>query len=98
MQTVFYNNQSGYSAYTGDLNVGEVHRAVTLHPVKQPMVMKRLHSQMRRLKCGDLRFRSVQLNRDIRTALRGLSDARGNGAEWARGKKILQPLKLPRGV
>lgn len=87
MQTVFYNNHSGYSAYTGDLNVGEVHRAVTLHPVKQPIVMKRLHSHLRKLKCGDLRFRSVQINRDIRVALKELG-TRGNEAEWARGKNL----------
>lgn len=43
MQVILYHNQSGEYAFTGDLKQKEVHRAITLHPVKQPRNMYRLH-------------------------------------------------------
>lgn len=42
MQVILYHNQSGEAAFTGDLKQKEVHRAITLHPVKQPESMYRL--------------------------------------------------------
>lgn len=72
MQSVFYNNQSGHSAYATDLNVAEVHHAITLHPVKQPILMKKLHNFVRRLKVSDLRFRTIQLNRDVLLSIKEL--------------------------
>jgi chondroitin sulfate synthase len=42
MQVILYHNQSGQAAFSGDLKQKEVHRAITLHPVKQPQYMYRL--------------------------------------------------------
>lgn len=84
MQSVFYNNQSGPSAYSSDLNVPEVHHAITLHPVKQPVLMKKLHNFIRRMKISDLRFRSIQLNRDVLTSLKELDSIFGSRPQLIR--------------
>lgn len=47
MQVILYHNQSGSAAFTGDLKQKEVHRAITLHPVKQPPYMHRLHKYVK---------------------------------------------------
>lgn len=44
MQVILYHNHSGQTAFTGDLKQKEVHRAITLHPIKQPKHMHRLHN------------------------------------------------------
>lgn len=86
MQTIFYNNQSGRAAFTGDLNVEEVHQGTTLHPIKLPPVMRRVHSYVRGQKVADLRFRSVQLSRDARAAMEQLRrlGVQVDVAEWNR--------------
>ena len=43
MQTILYHNGSGSEAFTGNLNQKEVHRAITLHPIKDPIHLYRLH-------------------------------------------------------
>lgn len=47
MQSILYHNSSGAQAFTGNLKKKEVHRAITLHPVKSPPHMYRLHNYMR---------------------------------------------------
>lgn len=47
MQTILYHNQSGGQAFTGDLKQREVHRAISMHPVKRPAHMYRLHSYVK---------------------------------------------------
>lgn len=47
MQSILYHNSSGAQAFTGNLKKKEVHRAITLHPVKNPPHMYRLHNYMR---------------------------------------------------
>lgn len=47
MQVIFYHNNSGRTAFTGDLKQKEVHRAITLHPVKQPQYMYKLHNYVK---------------------------------------------------
>lgn len=47
MQSILYHNSSGALAFTGNLKKKEVHRAITLHPVKSPPHMYRLHNYMR---------------------------------------------------
>lgn len=44
MQVIFYHNKSGEAAYTGELKTKEVHKAITLHPVKQPEYLYKLHT------------------------------------------------------
>ena len=47
MQSILYHNSSGDLAFTGKLKSREVHRAISLHPVKNPPHMYRLHNYMR---------------------------------------------------
>lgn len=47
MQTILYHNSSGNEAFTGKLKYKEVHRAITLHPVKQYKHLYRVHNYMR---------------------------------------------------
>lgn len=47
MQTILYHNSSGRDAFTGNLKQKEVHRAITLHPVKQHTHMYRIHNYMK---------------------------------------------------
>lgn len=44
MQSILYHNSSGMEAFAGPLKQREVHRAITLHPVKNHTHMYRLHS------------------------------------------------------
>jgi len=46
MQNIFYHNSSGRLAFTGPLKSREVHRAITLHPVKQYSHMYRLFNYL----------------------------------------------------
>lgn len=47
MQVILYHNQSGEAAFSGDLKQKEVHRAITMHPVKHPQYMARLHNYIK---------------------------------------------------
>ncbi|KAF4531603.1 hypothetical protein B566_EDAN010069 [Ephemera danica] len=47
MQTILYHNSSGAEAFAGRLKHKEVHRAITLHPVKQHRHLYRVHNYMR---------------------------------------------------
>lgn len=60
MQTLFHNNQStSNDAYTGSLD--EVKAAITLHPIKNPVVMRRVHSHVRMSKLNELREKRASL-------------------------------------
>ncbi|KAF8368483.1 sqv-5 [Pristionchus pacificus] len=60
MQTLFHNNQStSNDAYTGSLE--EVKAAITVHPIKNPSVMRRVHSHVRVSKLNDLREKRATL-------------------------------------
>ncbi|KAG7206699.1 hypothetical protein KM043_000373 [Ampulex compressa] len=65
MQSILYHNSSGAQAFTGNLKKKEVHRAITLHPVKSPPYMYRLHNYMRGLRIQDLQQQRIDLHRDI---------------------------------
>ncbi|XKL68382.1 hypothetical protein PGB90_003873 [Kerria lacca] len=66
MQSIFYHNFSGSFAFTGNLKTKEVHRAITLHPIKQHKHMYRVHHYMQGLKIHDLQQRKISLYRDLR--------------------------------
>ncbi|XP_034178749.1 chondroitin sulfate synthase [Osmia lignaria lignaria] len=65
MQSILYHNSSGAQAFTGNLKKKEVHRAITLHPVKSPPHMYRLHNYMRALQIQNLQQERLNLHRDI---------------------------------
>ncbi|CAH0399323.1 unnamed protein product [Chilo suppressalis] len=72
MQTILHHNSSGATAYTGRLKRREVHRAITLHPVKEHRQLYRLHSYFKNLRIQELRESSLDLHRDISAAMREL--------------------------
>ncbi|PSN39485.1 Chondroitin sulfate synthase 1 [Blattella germanica] len=65
MQTILYHNSSGNEAFTGNLKQKEVHRAITLHPVKQHQHMYRVHNYMKSLRIQELQQQALSLHRDI---------------------------------
>ncbi|EFN75280.1 chondroitin sulfate synthase 1 [Harpegnathos saltator] len=67
MQSILYHNSSGAQAFTGNLKKKEVHRAITLHPVKSPPHMYRLHNYMRGLQIQELQQERIRLHRDVHT-------------------------------
>ncbi|XP_076624346.1 chondroitin sulfate synthase [Colletes latitarsis] len=72
MQSILYHNSSGAQAFTGNLKKKEVHHAITLHPVKNPPHMYRLHNYMRGLRIQDLQQERLNLHRDIYTMAKQL--------------------------
>ncbi|OXU25276.1 hypothetical protein TSAR_010871 [Trichomalopsis sarcophagae] len=65
MQSILYHNSSGDLAFTGKLKSKEVHRAISMHPVKSPPHMYRLHNYMRGLKVQELQQKRIELQRDM---------------------------------
>ncbi|XP_018318487.1 chondroitin sulfate synthase 1 [Agrilus planipennis] len=85
MQVIFYHNQSGNSAFSGNLNHKEVHQAITMHPVKKAPFMRRLHKYVKGLEIHELRQESVELHRDIASSMSflGLNLSQLHSAEIA---------------
>ncbi|XP_037292457.1 chondroitin sulfate synthase 1 [Manduca sexta] len=71
-KTILHHNGSGELAYTSRLKTREVHRAITLHPVKDHRQMYRIHTYFKNFRIQELRERSLDLHRDISSALREL--------------------------
>lgn len=67
MQTIMHHNGSGAAAYSSRLKRREVHRAITLHPVKDHRHMYRLHSHFINLRVAELRERQLLLRRELRS-------------------------------
>ncbi|KAH7695275.1 chondroitin disaccharide polymerase, partial [Aphelenchoides avenae] len=67
MQTLFHNNQTAPNVYT-DGSINELRRAITLHPIKQPEVMRNVHLHARSLKLAELHARRITLRRDLPAA------------------------------
>ncbi|XP_057331409.1 chondroitin sulfate synthase 1 [Microplitis mediator] len=74
MQSILYHNSSGDQSFTGNLKKREVHQAITLHPIKSPPYMYRLHNYMRGLKIQDLQHERIKLHRDIYSMAELLGD------------------------
>ncbi|XP_072759652.1 chondroitin sulfate synthase 1 [Anoplolepis gracilipes] len=90
MQSILYHNSSGVQAFTGNLKKKEVHRAITLHPVKSPPHMYRLHNYMRGLRIQDLQQERIHLHRDIHTMAQEL----GVNLETLRNYEIADGVPL----
>ncbi|GAV07635.1 hypothetical protein RvY_17450 [Ramazzottius varieornatus] len=65
MQTIFYHNGSGAAAFTGDLHSKQVHRAITLHPVKTSEHLYRIQNYYNALKLLSLRHEILKLRREV---------------------------------
>ena len=61
MQSLFYHNHSKSMAFTRELETKSVVTAITLHPIKRPAYLYRLHSFFLRLKIRAAMGRSVEL-------------------------------------
>lgn len=90
MQSILYHNSSGAQAFTGNLKKKEVHRAITLHPVKSPPHMYRLHNYIRGLRIQDLQQERIHLHRDIHTMAQEL----GVNLETLRNYEIADGVRL----
>lgn len=90
MQSILYHNSSGVQAFTGNLKKKEVHRAITLHPVKSPPHMYRLHNYMRGLRIQDLQQERIHLHRDVHTTAQEL----GVNLETLRNYEIADGVRL----
>ncbi|XP_015599043.1 chondroitin sulfate synthase 1 isoform X2 [Cephus cinctus] len=94
MQSILYHNSSGDQAFTGNLKRKEVHRAITLHPVKSPPHMYRLHNYMRELRIQELQHERVQLHRDIQTMAKQLDIGMDRLQDYILAKDVpLFPIK-----
>lgn len=90
MQSILYHNSSGAQAFTGNLKKKEVHRAITLHPVKSPPHMYRLHNYMRGLRIQDLQQERIRLHRDVYTMAQEL----GVSLETLGGHEVAEGVRL----
>ncbi|XP_011501671.1 PREDICTED: chondroitin sulfate synthase 1 [Ceratosolen solmsi marchali] len=95
MQSILYHNSSGDLAFTGKLKSKEVHRAISMHPVKSPPHMYRLHNYMRGLKIQELQQKRIELQRDMERMARSLSSPFSTDAYYPSGRKIQTYHRLP---
>lgn len=64
MQTLFHNNQTGVPNFQGQSN-NEFHKIITLHPIKQPSVMRKIHLNSMTLKLNNLREQKILLLQEL---------------------------------
>ncbi|KRZ78646.1 Chondroitin sulfate synthase 1 [Trichinella papuae] len=64
LQSLFYNNYDGSFAASGDLNVPQVHQAISLHPLKQANMMLRMHRFVLNEQLAELYGKLVRLQRE----------------------------------
>lgn len=76
MQSIFYHSFSGEEVFSGRLKTKEIHRAITLHPIKQSSYMYRIHSYFYGLHSQNLRYNSINLYREILDMENLLADAK----------------------
>lgn len=65
MQSLFYHNRTGKKAYTMNLDTKAVRNAITLHPLKRPEFMYRLHSHFMELQIQHGSYDIVTLQRKL---------------------------------
>ena len=65
MQHIFHHDNSGNDAFTGNLLTHDNMKATSLHPIKKPNYLYRLHNFFNQRKIFDLRQKFFHLERDI---------------------------------
>lgn len=88
MQTIFYHNFFGEVALKGRVRRREVHRSLTLHPIKDPREMYKVHAYFGGFRAQELRHRSLQLLREIRWAAQsygGCVSPNQAASPWCKG-------------
>ncbi|XP_071450437.1 chondroitin sulfate synthase 1 [Hetaerina americana] len=96
MQTILYHNYSGHEAFTGNLKQKEVHRAITLHPIKNHKNLYRIHNYMRTLKVQEMQQKSLNFHRDIASVL-NLLNVQPNASENYNIAPGVPLFPIPRG-
>ncbi|KAL9954162.1 hypothetical protein ACROYT_G041663 [Oculina patagonica] len=85
MNNLFFHQYTGNgSMFKGDLNTKTISEAITLHPIKQPAYMYRLHSHFMNERIQDLQHKAVKLQRVLRNMDRLLQ---ANGDELSLQEK-----------
>lgn len=85
MQTIFYHNFFGEVALKGRVRRREVHRSLTLHPIKDPREMYKVHAYFGGFRAQELKHRSLQLLREMRWSAKeygGCSTPAQAAAPW----------------
>ncbi|KAL9976419.1 hypothetical protein ACROYT_G013718 [Oculina patagonica] len=86
MNTLFLHDYTANGAiFYGDLNTKNINDAITLHPIKQPAYMYRLHSHFMNERIQDLQHKAVKIQRVLRTMNRLLQS---DGNRLSRQEKI----------
>ena len=85
MNILFIHQYTGNgSMFYGDLNTKAINDAITLHPIKQPAYMYRLHSHFMNERIQDLQHEAVKLQRALKNMDRLLQ---ANGSELSLEEK-----------
>jgi chondroitin sulfate synthase len=79
MQDLFYHSFGEKKFYSKDLLTDEVLKAITLHPLKQPKYLYRLHIFLQSRKLVALRHKRLLLKRDLKQNFENLKGLRSTG-------------------
>ncbi|PAV83792.1 hypothetical protein WR25_17633 [Diploscapter pachys] len=66
MQKLFHNNQTSPKAYANDMS--ELRASITIHPIKDPAIMQRVHVHNRAIKLQEARAQRIALQAELSTA------------------------------
>lgn len=100
MQKLFHHNATSESGYSnGAINAKEVNDAVTLHPVKNPINLHKIHYHVRQNKHKMMRYKLTELHREIqemKEILKGNEKFNYSINELETGNSVLlgSPLRL----
>lgn len=65
MQLLFHNNQTGIPNLQDTSNNNKFHKFITLHPIKQPGTMRKIHHKAMSLKLNELRQKKINLIKEL---------------------------------
>ncbi|KAF5307331.1 hypothetical protein FQR65_LT07048 [Abscondita terminalis] len=68
MQIIFYHNQTD-EAFSGNLKQKYIHSAITMHPIKDPQNMYRLHNYIKAQQVQEKQQEVIVLHRDISSSM-----------------------------
>ena len=87
MQWLFYHNQSRNNAFHWDLETKAIQNAITLHPIKNPKYMYRLHSHFFMKKIQALQHRTL-IKASLLRQLKQLTEENPGAVELTKLKEV----------
>ncbi|XP_032789583.1 chondroitin sulfate synthase 1 isoform X2 [Daphnia magna] len=72
MQNIFHHSSSGRTAFTGPLKSREVHRAITLHPIKEHAHMYRLNNFLQGVSVREKIYEGLKIRREMASSVEQL--------------------------